>query len=856
MLERERLESKKISKTNAVTSMLDYEMDPDNVHVGPSDHVPWLQDRKWCYIRMEGTTFGDVPLNAELKLEVWDSPNSAGVITDAIRCLKLGLDRGLKGTLVAPSSYFMKSPPLQIHDDIAINRVEAFIRGEDNETLVGTETPDEARSSGSWPADAPARPRRRRRRPREGGGRRVSPAPTAAAGPRSAPRSSGAPAARLRGSSRSSRSTATRAATWLVAHVPVPARPLGDRDRLAGRLPPLADEARAGRTRTSATSSACRRTIREVRRLALARLPRVRPLPRRADAPRDAVGARRPASEVVQADLDHIEEAWRGSQGRPDLRPRPRRQQRGRRGGASPAAAGRSTSSPTTRRFPSCSSASAACARRGASTSSRGATCARSTPSSGGARCSPCSIDWGYRPDGIPVRLFGAWTTLPAGRRRSPRRPARAILPVAIRRDAGRPLPRLVRAGRSGRLGRAGRAPAGDPGRSPTRSAATIAAAPEQWYSFKPMWPSTAEEAAELERARRRCSRRRPRRRGRRRPQATTARSGRAAARPIAGRDATGATVGRRPTARRRAEATRGRAAGTLGQRIRARLLVGRVVARLPAAGGPAARPRRARRARSAYRLAAGARGPRPAQPRAASSRWLADDAAWPTPRSRAAATRPARARAARPRGVPPPRPLLPRDPARARPRRPRSSTSGSSSRTRTSSTRRSPATRPAIFVGVPLGPIELPGALPRPALRPAGSSRRWRRSATRRSRPGSSGRAAASGVRIVGLREARRELLGGAASAASRSGSSPTATSPAAASRCRSSARRRRCRSARRSSRSRPASPLYVVGVWRDRHGRLPRPARRGPGPRRGHAARARSTATLDARGARLRAA
>ncbi|MFL5682411.1 MAG: inositol-3-phosphate synthase, partial [Chloroflexota bacterium] len=141
MLERERLESKKISKTNAVTSMLDYEIDADDVHVGPSDHVPWLLDRKWCYIRMEGTTYGDVPLNAELKLEVWDSPNSAGVITDAIRCLKLGLDRGLSGTLVAPSSYFMKSPPIQIHDDIAFNRVEAFIRGDDNETLVGTEAP-------------------------------------------------------------------------------------------------------------------------------------------------------------------------------------------------------------------------------------------------------------------------------------------------------------------------------------------------------------------------------------------------------------------------------------------------------------------------------------------------------------------------------------------------------------------------------------------------------------------------------------------------------------------------------------------------------------------------------------------
>ena len=141
MLERERLESKKISKTNAVTSMLDYELDPDDIHVGPSDHVPWLEDRKWCYIRMEGTTFGDVPLNAELKLEVWDSPNSAGVITDAIRCLKLGLDRGLKGTLVAPSAYFMKSPPHQIPDDVGRERVEAFIRGEDSETLVGTEKP-------------------------------------------------------------------------------------------------------------------------------------------------------------------------------------------------------------------------------------------------------------------------------------------------------------------------------------------------------------------------------------------------------------------------------------------------------------------------------------------------------------------------------------------------------------------------------------------------------------------------------------------------------------------------------------------------------------------------------------------
>ena len=107
--------------------------------------MPWLKDRKWCHIRMEGTTYGDVPLNLELKLEVWDSPNSAGVITDAIRCAKLGLDRGLAGTLVAPSSYFMKSPPLQIHDDVAYNRVEAFIRGDDNETLDGSQAPERSK---------------------------------------------------------------------------------------------------------------------------------------------------------------------------------------------------------------------------------------------------------------------------------------------------------------------------------------------------------------------------------------------------------------------------------------------------------------------------------------------------------------------------------------------------------------------------------------------------------------------------------------------------------------------------------------------------------------------------------------
>ena len=129
MLERERLLSKKISKTNAVTSQIDYVLPTADVHVGPSDHVPWLQDRKWCHIRIEGTTFGDVPLTLETKLEVWDSPNSAGVVIDAIRCAKLALDRGIGGPLLEPSAYFMKSPPQQVHDDEARDNLEAFIAG-------------------------------------------------------------------------------------------------------------------------------------------------------------------------------------------------------------------------------------------------------------------------------------------------------------------------------------------------------------------------------------------------------------------------------------------------------------------------------------------------------------------------------------------------------------------------------------------------------------------------------------------------------------------------------------------------------------------------------------------------------
>ncbi len=127
MLERERLESKKISKTNAVTSQLDYDLGPGNVHIGPSDYVEWLTDRKWAYIRMEGRTFGNVPLNIEFKMEVWDSPNSAGVVIDAVRCCKLGLDNGLSGALEGPSAYFKKSPPVQYTDDEARRLTEEFI---------------------------------------------------------------------------------------------------------------------------------------------------------------------------------------------------------------------------------------------------------------------------------------------------------------------------------------------------------------------------------------------------------------------------------------------------------------------------------------------------------------------------------------------------------------------------------------------------------------------------------------------------------------------------------------------------------------------------------------------------------
>jgi myo-inositol-1-phosphate synthase len=137
MLERSRLTSKKVSKTQSVTSQLNTPIGRDNIHIGPSDHVPWLEDRKWAYIRLEGRNFGDVPLNVEVKLEVWDSPNSAGVVIDAVRCAKLALDRGMGGPLLGPSSYFMKSPPAQFTDDVCRRMVEEFIAAPLSDVGIG-----------------------------------------------------------------------------------------------------------------------------------------------------------------------------------------------------------------------------------------------------------------------------------------------------------------------------------------------------------------------------------------------------------------------------------------------------------------------------------------------------------------------------------------------------------------------------------------------------------------------------------------------------------------------------------------------------------------------------------------------
>ena len=480
MLERERLESKKISKTNAVTSMLDYEMDPDDVHVGPSDHVPWLLDRKWCYIRMEGTTYGDVPLNAELKLEVWDSPNSAGVITDAIRCLKLGLDRGLTGTLVAPSSYFMKSPPHQIHDDIAFNRVEAFIRGEDNETLVGTEAPVKKtvkRLAGSKAKVATAAQVTSEQRRLEAPHRR------GAARPRIVERIG---------------VLAYRATAWLL-HV-LPARPAGTVVGLLAQASYLGWPAKRRWSNANfghvlglppedrRVRSLALRAYREYGRylVELMRLPSLPPeevgrlvgnLDER-DADMRRIWAASPGGLILAAvHVGNNEAIAAGVASRgfpisviaddtsfPELFELLRRQR----------AAWGFTLIP----WRNLRAMFGVLRRR---------------------EMLGLLVDWGYRSDGIPVRLFDAWTTLPAGPATLAAKTGSHILPVWIHRlpdgtfgvfwDA----PIVVASNDPAELQRASQELA-------DAMAGAIRAAPHQWYSFKPLWPAGDAEGADLER--------------------------------------------------------------------------------------------------------------------------------------------------------------------------------------------------------------------------------------------------------------------------------------------------------------------------------------------------------------------
>ena len=618
MLERERLESKKISKTNAVTSMLDYEMDPDDVHVGPSDHVPWLLDRKWCYIRMEGTTYGDVPLNAELKLEVWDSPNSAGVITDAIRCLKLGLDRGLTGTLVAPSSYFMKSPPHQIHDDIAFNRVEAFIRGEDNETLVGTEAPVKktvkrlagTKAKVATAAQVTVRTSGRLEAPHRRGAARAH---GSSSGRR--PRLPGdglapaCPARRARPARSSACSRRPRTS---------PGRPSGaGRTRNFGHvlgLPP-------GRPARPAPRAA--------------RLPRVRALPRRAHAPAVAAARRgRPARrEPRRRGIADMRRIWAASPGGAHPDRGPRRQQRGDRARAS-----RSRGLPISvvaddSSFPELFELS------GGSASAWGVTLIpwRNLRAIFGVlrrrEMLGLLVDWGYRSDGIPVRLFDAWTTLPAGPATLAAKTGSRILPDQ-RSTASRTAPSasfwddpiVVASNDPAELQRATQAIA-------DALAGAIRAAPAPVVQLQ----------ADLAGGRRRGGR----------PRATRARRCRPAGR-IPGPAAT--CPGTRPT---RSGIGRRRDRRTPRHDVPRSAHVRRVVAGLPAARG-AALPRRRPGRRPLVPARARTAPPRRGATSAGSASALAASGRGSARRPRRR-DRPARPRAPRPLRLPARRPLLPR---------------------------------------------------------------------------------------------------------------------------------------------------------------------------------------------------
>ena len=802
MLERERLESKKISKTNAVTSMLDYEMDPDDVHVGPSDHVPWLLDRKWCYIRMEGTTYGDVPLNAELKLEVWDSPNSAGVITDAIRCLKLGLDRGLKGTLVAPSSYFMKSPPVQIHDDIAYNRVEAFIRGEDNETLVGTEKPDEGPAPEARLHRRQPRPRPQRRRPHRG-----DDAASPASRRRIAARS------RVRESSRSSRSPATRPRRGSSAHVPGRlARWVIGTGSQAGYLVWPAKRQLVERELRPRPGAAARRSARPPARAP--GLPRVRDatssrlmhLPRRRTA-------RPRAARVIQADLDHIETVWKDSPGGADLRRRPRRQQRGDRGRASRIAGWPINVVADDSSFPEMFERFRRRARgvgRPRHPVAQPARDLQDPPAPRDARA--CSSTGATAPTASRSACSGRGRRCRRVPRRSPRRPARRS---CRSRSGGRPTARF-HVSYAPVVTVASTAPA-----DLQRATQAIADALERdrRRRARPVVQLQADVAPDPGRGRgaRGAGRRDARRRRVRAGSPGSAVSRRVARRrrsPRPGR-CRGRRARRRPPPEDRggvtaAEARRPR--GTPGQRLRARGLTTAswLACHLPEAPlvaiaewlGDAVVPPRARASRP------GPAQPPPRRPLPRRQR----------PRRRPDARRghrPARAREPRPVRVPPARPLLPR--GRCGRRRLDSGELERPDRRREprrSSTPRSPARRP---VDLRRPPLRRRSSCPacyladrsggRPVVAPMETLGDPALQALVRADPRRARRPDRDAPR--GAPRAR----GRAASGASTSGSSATATSPAAASKCRSSARRRRSRSGPALLAIEAGAPIYLAG-------------------------------------------
>ena len=434
MLERERLESKKISKTNAVTSMLDYDIDPDDIHVGPSDHVPWLLDRKWCYIRMEGTTFGDVPLNAELKLEVWDSPNSAGVIIDAVRCLKLGLDRGLKGTLVAPSLVLHEEPA---DPDPRRHRLRA---GRGLHPRRGQRDPGghRGRARASHAPDGPGASQGerggtlKRRAAGPGAASPPPPAPVASTtvpAPHRPPVRGGRVRRTLLRANEKATVTAYRATSALMGHVPVGvAWPVARAGFLVGYAAWPAKRRIIQANAAPHPGRAARRPRRAP--TGASGLPDVRALRRRADAP--AIAAARRAGPAlrdrrtwrlrlipgpVRADGRGGPLAHRGEL--------PHRQHRDpgwppSRRGACP-----STAWPTTAPTRSSTSSSRRSGAAGASRSSRGATCARCSASCATRSCSACSSTGAIAPRTCRSASSGHGRRSRPGRPCSRRGPAR-----------------------------------------------------------------------------------------------------------------------------------------------------------------------------------------------------------------------------------------------------------------------------------------------------------------------------------------------------------------------------------------------------------------------------------------------